>query len=165
MNPFLGPRYTQFIATTTMLGKAFLWSALVLAAALQNRSRFGLGNFAAYAQSTSTQADFKASCEKIARSISSASQVFYSGELRVIGLPFASFIQSGVLDSQEFNLDISHWANSSSQAPACTVEPGTPGDVGLIVNFTLPPILSRYLVDVFYAHSFSKLPQIACRLQ
>jgi hypothetical protein len=44
---------------------------------------------------------------------------------------------SAFLDSQEFEFDISHWANSSSQVPVCTVEPGTPGDVGLIVNLAL----------------------------
>jgi hypothetical protein len=87
MSPFLRPRYTQFIPTVIMLGEVFLWCALVLAAALQDRSRFGLGNFVVYAQSTSP-ADIKVSCEKIAQSISSASQVFYSGELRVIGLLF-----------------------------------------------------------------------------
>ena len=30
-------------------------------------------------------------------------------------------------------LDISHWANSSSQVPVCSVEPGTPDDVAKIV--------------------------------
>jgi hypothetical protein len=85
MNALLRPRYTKFIATAIMLGEVFLGCALVLAAALQDRSGFGLGNFVAYAQSTSP-ADFKVSCEKIARSISSASEVFYPGELRVIGL-------------------------------------------------------------------------------
>jgi hypothetical protein len=37
------------------------------------------------------------------------------------------------LDSQEFEMDISHWANSSSQVPVCSVEPGTPDDVASIV--------------------------------
>jgi hypothetical protein len=37
-------------------------------------------------------------------------------------------------DSSEFDFDISHWANSSSQVPVCSVEPGTPDDVAIIVN-------------------------------
>jgi hypothetical protein len=34
----------------------------------------------------------------------------------------------------EFEADISHWANSSSQVSACSVEPSTPHEVGLIVR-------------------------------
>ncbi|KAH9963685.1 hypothetical protein BJV74DRAFT_880011 [Russula compacta] len=51
----------------------------------------------------------RSTCEKIGSVYSSASQVFYPGES----------------DAQDFNSDISHWANSSSQVPACSVEPGT----------------------------------------
>jgi hypothetical protein len=72
-------RWTQIITTTIMLGAALLGWALVLAGTLQNH---GPGNFAAYAHST----DYKVTCKKIARSVSSASQVFYPGEPRVGGL-------------------------------------------------------------------------------
>ncbi|KAI9438134.1 FAD-binding domain-containing protein [Lactarius indigo] len=58
---------------------------------------------------------YKGTCQNIEATISSASQVFYPG-------------------SQEFEADISHWANSSSQVSACSVEPGTPQDVGLILR-------------------------------
>jgi len=36
--------------------------------------------------------------------------------------------------SPEFRADIFHWANSSSQVSACSVEPGTAHDVGIIVS-------------------------------
>jgi hypothetical protein len=145
-----------------MLGAAFLGCALVLAEALQDHSRFGLGNFAAYAQSSSP--DYKVTCKKIAQSISSKSQVFYPGESRV-GLEHEPPLDPGFSDSQEFKFDISHYANSSSQVPACSVEPGTPRDVGSIVNLALLPIHSRCLADLSHANSFSKSPQIMCLLQ
>jgi hypothetical protein len=116
-----------------MLGAALLCCALILVEALQDHSRFSLGNFVAYAQSSSPT-DYNATCKKIAESISPASQVFYPGELRAVAVLCAWLINPGFQDSSEFNFDISHWANSSSQVPVCSVEPGTPKDVGLIVN-------------------------------
>ena len=70
-----------------MLGTALLWCALapVLAEALQDNSGFSQENFTAYTLSH-LPAHYKAACERIAQSISSASQVFYPGELQVIGL-------------------------------------------------------------------------------
>ena len=65
-----------------MPGVAFLWYSLALIAALQEQSRFFQGNIGAYAQSPSpADGKLKITCEKIARSISSKSQVFYPGEL------------------------------------------------------------------------------------
>ncbi|KAI9456081.1 FAD-binding domain-containing protein [Russula earlei] len=99
-----------------MLGAAFLACILVLTrATLQGPSGFDLGNRAVQPRSPSSQDGYGATCEKIARSISSASQVFY---------PW----------SQDFDSDIAHWTNSSSQVSACSVEPGTPNDVGLILR-------------------------------
>ena len=46
-------------------------------------------------------------------------------------------INIGFSDSPEFELDISHWANSSSQVPVCSVEPGAPNDVAKIVIWSL----------------------------
>jgi hypothetical protein len=71
-----------------MLGVALLWCVLGLAKALQDHSGFSQENFAAYTLSLSlaNTTHFEATCEKIARSISSASQVFYPGEHQVIGL-------------------------------------------------------------------------------
>ena len=64
-----------------MLKAAFLLCGLVLVEALKDHSGFNQGYFAAYPQSPG---DCKITCEKIARSISSASQVFYPGEFRVV---------------------------------------------------------------------------------
>ncbi|KAI0260003.1 hypothetical protein BC834DRAFT_973806 [Gloeopeniophorella convolvens] len=54
-------------------------------------------------------------CNKIAQSISPNSNVFYPG-------------------SPDFIADISHWANTSSQVSACSVRPGTPQDIGIILG-------------------------------
>ncbi|KAH9988281.1 FAD-binding domain-containing protein [Russula compacta] len=98
------------------MGATLVSWALILAGAWQSQSGCGLGSLGVYAQSSSgLSPNYTLTCEKIAVSISSASQVFYPG-------------------SQDFNSDISHWANSSSQVPACSVEPGTPSDVGLILQ-------------------------------
>ena len=66
------------------MGATFMVWALILAGALQGRSGYGLGNLGVYAQSSSgSPHNFMVTCEKIAASISSASQVFYSGEFDV----------------------------------------------------------------------------------
>ena len=160
----LRSEYMQFIAMAITLGAVFLYFALVLAHALQDRSRFGLGNFAAYTPLPSL-ANRDITCEKIAMAISSKSQVFYPGELRVLHLYRASLIDSVVLGSQEFNFDISHWANTSSQVPVCSVEPGTPDDVGLTVNLVLPPSTNHRISDTLYADSSRRLLEIAFRLR
>ena len=72
-------------------------------------------------------------CNKIEQAISSASQVFYPGEFGY-AVPTTSMIDAASIGSPGFDADISHWANSSSQVFACSVEPGTPQDVGLIVS-------------------------------
>jgi hypothetical protein len=148
--------------------RCLLWCAqtLVLAEALQDHSGFSQENFAAYTLPPSA-AHYKATCEMIAQSISSASQVFYPGEPQVIGLRFSSHIDPGFLDSQEFEIDISHWASSSSQVPVCSVEPGTSDDVASIVNLVPLPTHPRCSVDVIHIdqYSFNRSPELACRLQ
>ncbi|KAF8332476.1 FAD dependent oxidoreductase [Amanita rubescens] len=54
-------------------------------------------------------------CEAISAAISSKSAVFYPG-------------------SENYENDISHWFSSSSQQSACTVEPGSAQDVGVILQ-------------------------------
>ncbi|KAF8879383.1 FAD-binding domain-containing protein [Infundibulicybe gibba] len=54
-------------------------------------------------------------CVSIENAISSASSVYYPGQL-------------------EYQKDISHWASSSTQLSKCTVEPGTPDDVSIILG-------------------------------
>jgi hypothetical protein len=145
---------------TITLRAALLCYALVLSHALQDHSGFCLGDFAIY-----TPANCEVTCEKIAKAISSKSQVFYPGEFRVLRLYCASPIYSWVLGSQEFKFDISHWANTSSQVPVCSVEPGTPDDVGLTVNLALPPLTNHCIADVLYVDSSRRLLQIAFRLR
>ncbi|KAK0462632.1 FAD dependent oxidoreductase [Desarmillaria tabescens] len=58
-------------------------------------------------------------CKAISKAISSASDVFYLG---------------GKLFFPTYLKDIHHWALSSTQYPACTVEPGTAEDVGIILG-------------------------------
>ena len=142
-----------------MLGATFLCGALALVWALHSQSGFSLGDLIAHAQSSSPR-NYMATCEKIAGSISPASQVYYRdlGESRCdIGMT----VNSGFLASQDFDSDISHWANSSSQIPVCSVtsvEPGTPSDVGSIVSWTL----CRYALIIMLTlsmpthHSFTR---------
>ncbi len=54
-----------------------------------------------------------------------------------------------VLDSPEFNSDISHWTDTSSQVPVCSVEPGIPDDVGLIVNLAVPLSIITVLLTFY----------------
>ncbi|CCM00866.1 uncharacterized protein FIBRA_02912 [Fibroporia radiculosa] len=54
-------------------------------------------------------------CERIADTISSASSVYYPS-------------------SPNYEADIYHYANSSTQNSVCSVEPGTPEDVGVILQ-------------------------------
>ena len=66
---------------------AFLKRVLLLACVLQGKSGFvsgDLGAGSAYAQSSSSENGYNVTCEKIATSLSSASQVFYRGESVVI---------------------------------------------------------------------------------
>jgi hypothetical protein len=63
---------------------AFQNRVLILAGVLQGLSGLVLGNLAAYAQSSLSVDGYRATCEQIATSVSSASQVFYPGETEVI---------------------------------------------------------------------------------
>jgi|SRR6266850_176892 len=75
----------------------------------------------------------------------------------------ATVVHNGFLESQNFDSDISHWANSSSQVPVCSVEPGTPSDVGKIVNRS--SCHCGFVADTFHAnrYSLSRLTSLACR--
>ena len=41
-----------------------------------------------------------------------------------------------LLGDPQYAKGIQHWANYTSQAAICVVEPGTAGDVGIIVNLS-----------------------------
>ncbi|KAJ7727587.1 FAD-binding domain-containing protein [Mycena metata] len=61
--------------------------------------------------------DASDACTQIQQAVSSASSVYYPLEL--LG---------------NYAADITHWASSSTQASACTVEPGTAADVSVIIQ-------------------------------
>src|SRR6266702_4913923 len=135
-----------------MLGTVFLASAFLTATVLCQQ-------FAV--------TGYRDACKKIERTVSSASQLFYPGgsSYHIIGRPNTSpisIIDTGSIGSPGFEADISHWANSSSQVSACSVEPGTPQDVGLIVN-TVIIIYPCRLIDVTprECHSFANSPRRA----
>ncbi|KAJ7459239.1 FAD dependent oxidoreductase [Mycena latifolia] len=56
-------------------------------------------------------------CTKIQKAVSSASQVYYPGDIR-----------------GHYDADIAHWASSSTQNATCSVEPGTAADVSVILK-------------------------------
>ncbi|KAG2359562.1 FAD-binding domain-containing protein [Suillus spraguei] len=60
-------------------------------------------------------ADYTATCEVIAASVSSASKVYYSG-------------------SSDYTNNVNNWAFTNAQAPACSFEPANAQDVGIAVK-------------------------------
>ncbi|KAJ7734461.1 FAD-binding domain-containing protein [Mycena metata] len=62
-----------------------------------------------------SSSSFQQVCSKIQRAVSSASAVYYPG-------------------SANYTADNAHWVESSDQASACTVEPGTAADVSIILQ-------------------------------
>ncbi|SRR6266403_2445405 len=76
--------------------------------------------------------DFLCTCNDIAEAISSASQVYFPC---VSFSHFLFFILMGCQASSEYQLDISHFAPSSSETSVCSVEPGSAEDVGKIVRY------------------------------
>lgn len=65
--------------------------------------------------SVSAATSYNETCAKIASAISPSSQVYYPG-------------------SPHYNTDMAHYMVSSTQKAACSVEPGTTADVGVIVR-------------------------------
>ncbi|KAJ6488794.1 FAD dependent oxidoreductase [Mycena sanguinolenta] len=66
---------------------------------------------------SSTLAQALGACTQIQQAVSSASEVYYP--LQLLG---------------NYAEDISHWATSSTQASACSVEPGSAADVSVIIQ-------------------------------
>lgn len=73
-------------------------------------------------------------CTAIAQAISSASEVFYPGELEVILCAFHDL--TFFLGDPLYDKGIFHAAISSTQHSKCVVEAGTPEDVGKIVGLS-----------------------------
>jgi hypothetical protein len=70
-------------------------------------------------------------CEKIAEAISPASSVYYPGD--ALAWNHNVLCTEQFLGSTQYLADISHYGNSSTQFSTCSVEPGCPTDVGIIV--------------------------------
>ena len=74
-------------------------------------------------------------CGLIANAVSSASRVAYPGQdHHSHKLKNRHILNSCRTGSVQFNTDIYHFTSSSSQPAACTVEPGTVNDVGIVVG-------------------------------
>ena len=74
-------------------------------------------------------------CGLIANAVSPASSVAYPGQPppshKLKNWHILNGCRTGGI---QFNTDISHFTSSSSQPAACTVEPGTVADVGIVVG-------------------------------
>lgn len=98
-----------------MLRAAVFGCALILSTTILGQSNFNIGDLSAGHAESPLEYSYKNACRRIRARFSPASRVFYPG-------------------SPEFEADIAHWANSSSQVSACSVEPATPHDVSLILE-------------------------------
>jgi hypothetical protein len=56
--------------------------------------------------------------------------------------------------SPEYSYDISHASISSTQASACSVEPGSAEDVGKIVRCLYSESIIRFFADIRVFHSY-----------
>jgi len=83
-------------------------------------------------------ANFTTACSLIAQRISSASAVFYPGELTKVSC-YLELVTDFVTwtGSAGYDAAIKHWYTSSSDASACAVEPATTRDLGKIVSLML----------------------------
>ncbi len=85
-------------------------------------------------------------CSQIAKTISSASEVFYPGEFPTSRLKAQTFAQGLIIIRVIYTGDplyekgIFHAAISSTQESKCVVEAGTADDVGKIVSFSLASV-------------------------
>src|SRR6267154_4046383 len=90
--------------------------------------------------------DLQCTCDQIAAAISGASQVFFPRMCVMYRVPYRKLIS--VQAASEYSSDIYHASNSSSEVSACSVEPGSAGDVSKIVSH---PTLAR---QVLLSHIF-----------
>jgi len=71
-------------------------------------------------------------CDQIAAAISGASQVFFPRTYVMYHLQYPKLIS--VKAAPEYSSDNYHASTASSEVSACSVEPGSAGDVSLIVS-------------------------------
>ncbi len=79
-------------------------------------------------------------CQTIETAISGASSVYYPGKLwLVVRCSSVYCIDMGNLvpGTANYTQDLLHWSQLSNQSSICSVEPGTPEDVGKVVSLRL----------------------------
>ena len=76
--------------------------------------------------------DLQRTCNQILAAISGASQVFFPREYVTYSLVMLNVI--GNQAAPEYSFDTLHTYSSSSEASACSVEPGSADDVSKIVS-------------------------------
>jgi len=91
---------------------------------------------------TRNSPDLLYTCNKISAAISGASQVFFSC---MSFSHLSHFILMRDQAEPEYLLDISHASSSSSQASACSVEPGSGEDASKIVSYLHRHLMHRLL--------------------
>jgi len=74
-------------------------------------------------------------CTQIGTSISSSSDVYYLGTIPKFYFALYNNIHH-CLGDPLYSKGVYHWANYTSRAAKCVVEPGTPADVGIIVIYS-----------------------------
>lgn len=80
-------------------------------------------------------------CRQIEGAISSASDVYWPGETHLFTVKRLLLTRN--LAAFEYEQDIGHYALSSTQMAACSVEPGSPEDVGTIVRVNCFKLMTR----------------------
>ena len=120
----------NLLVPNSMLSTTFLVVALTLA----SFSR------ASVLTVTPSPQHYKSTCRRIASAISNSSQVFYPSAW-LSSCPSIGTRLKYKEDSTQYIADNEHAALSSTQASACSVEPGSAADVSLIV-WSLPFIIA-----------------------
>ena len=86
-------------------------------------------------------------CAQIGASISSSSNVYYPGT-NCFTVHHAMKSTIVLIGDPLYARGIQHWANYTSQAAKCVVEPGTASDVGIIVNSFLSGLSNSSLISL-----------------
>ena len=96
-------------------------------------------------EAVQSPSEFRITCDQIAAAISGASQVFYPRMCDMYRLLYPKLI--GVQAAPEYSSDNYHASNASSEVSACSVEPGSAGDVSKIVSHptSTPKVLLTHI--------------------
>ena len=83
-------------------------------------------------EAVQSPSELQRTCDQIAAAISGASHVFFPRMCLMYHLPYRKLIN--VQAAPEYSSDNYHASNLSSEVSTCSVEPGSPEDVGNIVS-------------------------------